>query len=377
MKPSNLSIPHLGVVLIVALSLGLIALPVGAATTPVDLGASAKVGTPPMKSIGPLAFGPDGVLFAADSQSAAIFAIDTGDSAREEAKPLDLERIDAAIASLLGTERDQIRIHDLAVNPLSHKIYLSVSRGLGPDAAAVIVRVTSGGTPELLDLDKVNYAQAELPNPVSEETRDRRGNSLRQEAITDLAFVDDTLLVTGLSNEEFSSNLRTLAFPFTGVSEGTSVEVFHGAHGKWETHAPIRTLTLYETGTAAHVLAAYTCTPLVRFPLADLAESQKLTGTTVAELGNRNRPLDMIVYQMDAKDYLLMANSSRGVMKVGLEQLEDIDEITEPVSDKAGLTYDTIEGLDDVVQLDRYGQVQAVILQQNDEGARLRSIDLP
>ncbi len=39
-------------------------------------------------------------------------------------------------------------------------------------------------------------------------------------------------------------------------------------------------------------------------------------GTTIAELGNRNRPTDMIVYSKDGKDYLLIANTSRGVMKV-------------------------------------------------------------
>ncbi len=54
-----------------------------------------------------------------------------------------------------------------------------------------------------------------------------------------------------------------------------------------------------------HVLAAYTCTPLVKFPLSDLKPGEKVKGTTIAELGNRNRPLDMIVYQKDGKDYVL------------------------------------------------------------------------
>ena len=37
--------------------------------------------TPAMTSIGPLTFGPDGVLFAADTQAAAIFALDLGTGA--------------------------------------------------------------------------------------------------------------------------------------------------------------------------------------------------------------------------------------------------------------------------------------------------------
>jgi sugar lactone lactonase YvrE len=37
---------------------------------------------PSLKSIGPLAFGPDGTLFAADTQAAAIFALDLGAAAK-------------------------------------------------------------------------------------------------------------------------------------------------------------------------------------------------------------------------------------------------------------------------------------------------------
>ena len=38
-----------------------------------------EVGTPGIKSVGPLAFGPDGLLFVGDNVGAAIFAIDVGD----------------------------------------------------------------------------------------------------------------------------------------------------------------------------------------------------------------------------------------------------------------------------------------------------------
>ena len=45
-------------------------------------------------------------------------------------------------------------------------------------------------------------------------------------------------------------------------------------------------------------------------------------GKTIAELGNRNKPLDMISYKKEGKDYLLMANSSRGVMKISTENID-------------------------------------------------------
>ena len=57
----------------------------------------------------------------------------------------------------------------------------------------------------------------------------------------------------------------------------------------------------------------------MKFPVSELKAGAQVKGTTIAELGNRNRPLDMIVYQKDGKDYLLLANSSRGVMKIPTE----------------------------------------------------------
>ena len=39
-------------------------------------------------------------------------------------------------------------------------------------------------------------------------------------------------------------------------------------------------------------------------------------GTTIAELGAGNRPLDMILYKKDGQEFLLMSNNSRGVMKI-------------------------------------------------------------
>src|SRR5438093_3807304 len=42
--------------------------------------ADMKEGKVAFKSLGPLAFGPDGILFAADTKAAAIFAINTADT---------------------------------------------------------------------------------------------------------------------------------------------------------------------------------------------------------------------------------------------------------------------------------------------------------
>ena len=127
-------------------------------------------------------------------------------------------------------------------------------------------------------------------------------------------------------------------------------------------------------------MAAYTCTPLVTFPLADLRPGAKVRGKTVAELGNRNTPLDMIAYEKDGKKYLLVANTSRGVMKISLENIDKSESIEERVANGgvAGLPYETIEGLEGVEQLDSLGDSHAVIATRRASGEiDVRVIDLP
>jgi hypothetical protein len=338
-----------------------------------------KQGKPDLKSAGPLAFGPDGVLFVGDPQSAAIFAIDTGDRSEKSSRgPLNVQKIDEQIAALLGTKADNILINDLAVNPASGAAYLSVSRGKGPDAAAVLLKVDTTGKLSELSLDDVKYAQAPLPNAPDANAKDRRGASQRQESITDLAYVDGRVLVAGLSNEEFASNLRSIPYPFTATDKGASVEIYHGAHGKFETQSPVRTFATYGIGGQDYLLAAYTCTPLVKIPVSALKPGEKIKGTTIAELGNRNRPLDMFVYQKDGADWLLMANSSRGVMKIPTEGFEKAEGITKPIQGTAGIGYKTIESLKGVQHLDKYDKDRALLLVRNDAGQlNLQTVELP
>ncbi len=342
-----------------------------------------EVGAPDVKSVGPLAFGPPGILFVADTKQASVYAIDTKDTQGDPSgAKFEVAGINEKIAGLLGIEPRDALINDLAVNPSSGNVYLSVSRGRGPDAVPVLLKVTPAGQISEVSLKKVAFSKAELPNPppdaVTGEGRRRRNN--RTQSITDLGYVDGRLFVAGLSNEEFASNLRSLPFPFQQADDGTSVEIYHGAHGAFETRSPVRTFVSYDIAGDAHLLAAYTCTPLVKFKVSDLKPGQKLRGTTIAELGNRNNPLDMIVYNQDGKDYLLIANTSRGVMKVTTENIDKIEGITERVGGGGtqGLSYDTISTLKGVTQLDKLNERSAVLLVVNESGvADLKTVALP
>ena len=211
-------------------------------------GADLTTGTPDIKSAGPLAFGPDGLLFVGDTQGAAIFAVDTADKAGDSiGGTIKIDGINEKIAALLGTEAGQVVINDMAVNPASGKVYLSVARGRGPTAAPVIVRAERSGKLEVVSMEKVPFAKATLtsvpaatPAPASpagdtpppaakKKGMGGMGGSPRSQSITDMAYVDGKVYVAGLSNEEFASRFLAIPYPFTTVDKGTSVEIYHGA----------------------------------------------------------------------------------------------------------------------------------------------------
>src|SRR4051812_45764021 len=76
--------------------------------TPTGLTSTGKVS---LKSAGPLAFGPDGILFVGDSLGTAVVALDTQDNkAASNAPQVDIKGLNQKIAAMLGTSADQILI---------------------------------------------------------------------------------------------------------------------------------------------------------------------------------------------------------------------------------------------------------------------------
>lgn len=345
------------------------------------LTASLKQGNVELKSAGPLAFGPEGILFVADTMQASVIAIATEDSkVAGTSSSFKVEAVNEKVAAALGTQPQQIRINDMAVNPISRNAYLSVSRGQGAEAIPVIVQISTAGKVKVVSLKNVKFSKASLPNaPESRAPSGRRGNP-RMESITDLEYEGGRILIAGLSNEEFASSLRSIAFPFSSVDRGSSIEIFHGAHGRLETRSPVRTFTSYKIAGEPHLVAAYTCTPLVSIPMSALKPGAHVKGRTIAELGNRNRPLDMIVYQKGGKDYILLANNSRGIMKITTDGIASVSAITSKVGGGGieGLSYETISDWKGITQLDRFDPKHALVLRTSDSGSMsLEALELP
>ena len=298
------------------------------ATTLEHLGLA--VGSPDIKSVGPLAFGPEGVLFVGDNVGAAIFALDVGDDGRGgDSRAIDLENLDTALASYLGCAREDVQIRDMAVHPHSRNVYLSVMRGSGDAAVPVIARIDGNGSLSDVALDVIGFSKTDIEDAAAEDDpREVSRVKLRTVTVTDMSYVDGLLVVAGTSNEEFSSTLRRIPFPFSGDVDSNSLEIFHVSHGRYETAAPIRAFVPYQGNNS--ILASYTCTPVVQFSVSDFKPGELAHGKTVAELGAHNRPLDLVSYEQDDGEYLLVANDRHPLIKIACADIDRQGPLTVP-----------------------------------------------
>ena len=349
----------------------------GVIAAPVLLGMT--VGAPDLKSAGTLAFGPENVLFIGDSQGAAVFAVDVKDAAKDTgAEPVNLKGIDVKIAGLLGTTPDAVVIKDLAVHPVSQNVYLAVSRGRGNDARPVLLRVTKKGDVEEVALGGVPFSKVTLANPPEPGSKTRWGADLRAMTITDLAYADGELLIAGMSNTEFASTLRRAAFPFRATLAVNTLEIFHTSHNKYETQSPIESFLPFTINGKPSLLAGYGCAPIASFTLADLKSKQHLRGTTLAELGGGNRPLDMIAFSKEGQRRVLIANSDRTLMSMSAQDIDKASPMTKPVDAayvSAGVPYLSIAEVG-ITQLDNLNEKFVVVVQRDiqDGSLNLRSL---
>jgi len=341
--------------------------------------AVAAAAGPQLRSLGPLTFGPDGMMYAADSVGATIYALDLGAQATGGAQgTANVTGIDQKIGMMLGTDAKDITITDLVVHPKTHNSFISVMRGQGPAAKPALVRVDGAGKLTMINTDTLQFTSVKLPNSQS-ATGDAAFNP-RAQSITQVKFSNNRVWVSGLSNEEFASKLWSIPYPFQKADTGTSLEIYHDNHQQLETRAPMYAFVPYQINNQAFIIGAYTCTPLVKFPVSDLKPNSgsKYRGQTIAELGAGNRPIDMIIYNKAGKDYLLLANTSRGVMKMSTDPIGTAKVITTPSnSETAGVPYESVKSMTAVQQLDLLDATHSIVIQGQQAAMNLQSVDLP
>ncbi len=331
-----------------------------------------------MQSATTLAFGPEDILFVGDAKGAAVFAIATGNTAGDASKAaINIDDLPAAIGNEIHAKT--VVINDLAVNPRTGAAFLAVSA----DEKPAIVQIDGAGKISQITMTDVKFSKAALKDAPEDKVvgEGRRQRNPRNDSITDIAFFENKLLVSGLSSKTSPSTVRELNFPFADSDKGIGVEIYHAAHGKSEDTSAMRTFVPMMIDGEPSILGAYVCTPLVKIPVKELeASGEKVKATTVAELGNMNRPLDMISYKKDGSEFLLLSNSARGVMKISTAGLKENKGLTEPVrgGGTAGQGYDSVDALKGTVQMDKLNETSALVLVQAEGGPQnLKTVELP
>lgn len=326
-----------------------------------------------------LAFGPDEVLFVGDSKTGVIHAILTKAEPLENPVPYNFLDLDLKIAEVLEMNPRDLIISDMKIHPVSQEAYVALKKGHQPDAAAMIA-IVSPLSPEIrfLEMDKATKSEVTIKNPVSDELKFWKEIPASTLNITDIDYHDGFIYVAGLTNGEFASSLRKIAYPFKEEQVAVAgIEIYHAVHTQKETRAPIRCMAIEELDGTPTLIASYTCTPLVTIPLSEIKEGNKVEGKTVAELGYGNTPIDMITYMAQEADgsydkKLLVTNKHRSGSLIALK---DVTKAMKASTSMEGTTTQEAMGLADmkitasptssVLHIDNQNQMMVVTLKRN------------
>lgn len=344
-------------------------------------------GQPDIRSIQALGFAPEGVLLVGDGAGAQIFAIATGEQAVAGQARLRgrIDGIDAQLAARVGAKPQDLEVIDLAVNPETGTVYIAARKQ--DDKSYILFTVDASGRVGELVLDKVTYARIRLG---SGETR--------VSTITDVAWADDRVIAAGRSSEEFSSKIFSIDAPLSHdvVGHIYSAETYHVSHGRWETKAPMSVVIPYREGDQTYVIGAFSCTPIVRYPLRDVQPGATVKGESVLELGSGNRPIDMFVYEKNGKPYVLantfrfhhqrapygpspywtvkfeqsiLAADDSAINEKALRRLQPKPEVADKVQ--------MVEAYHGVQQMDKLDDEHAVVLREHEGRLSLEVLPLP
>lgn len=361
----------------------------------VALTSAGAVSAQTLESAGALAFDDASTLFVGDAKAGLVHAFDLSDLLRNQsgyqlgrAQTFEgrtiFNNLDVKIAAMLGVAPEDVVINDMAVHKAGKQIFLSVHRGRGPDAEAVIVTVNNGEL-ELVDLATADHSSMSVgPVPTSETLE--FGQPLNTLAITDIDYYNGELLVAGVSNEEFSSKLRRIPFPFTDEISTSSIEIWHAVHAQYETRAPIISQTVAELNGEPTLIAIYACTPIVRIPLAELTDGAEVRGTMIGEMGFGNTPIDIVSYvnAWDGSSNVVVTNTNRSAAALNIDAIAVAEEMphgdgVQPVFSVAGVAQFALP-MSGTLHLDTLDEHYAVVVRRSPEDARniqLHTLPMP
>jgi hypothetical protein len=265
----------------------------------------------PVKSAGQMTFADPNTLVLADWRAGELHALSLPSIRSKPVGPFNLTNISTPVARALGVSPLALRFEDMAIRPGAELAYLSLSitrPGGAPRPA--LVSLDSAGRVTVIDLAKAPRTSVRVADaPSADKTLWREPEATL--TFTDLAAHDGKLYVAGLSNETFASTLRVFDLPLKRAASVTSIEMYHPVHNQVETRAPIRKMTIVDSGAGPLLVAAFTCTPLAVVPLKDLKDGAHIAAKTIAELGWGSAPVDMVTFDTGRGQMVLLTNSHK------------------------------------------------------------------
>ncbi len=313
---------------------------------PAPAGAQARAA---VRSVSAMTAMPDGRLVLADWRAGRLVAVELPAVEPAAEGAFNVTDLDAALADAGATL--PLRASAMAWHAPSRRAVIALTLGRAPDAPLRLALLGRDGRVTLFDPATAVAGAHDLADPPGEGVAWER-ISLRSLTVTDLQARPGEVLVAGLSNTAFASTLRRVPYPFGGRASVTRIEMYHAVHNQIETRAPVRAMAVVELEGAPHLLAAYTCTPLVTAPLAALRDGATVRGNTIAELGYGNTPIGVLpfslTYRGERSEWVLVANSSRSADLIALPAIAEAHRgpglstpVRVPFTTQAGLT--TIE----------------------------------
>ncbi len=244
-------------------------------------------GDPGLQSISRIAFDRAGLLYVADGESNRVVGIDLQRPGGDQTLSAPIDAFGRRVADALGggIAASDIVFNDVAVDPVSHQIHVAVTRRSTREDA--MLRVAADGTVELVPHTDVSFAAVGFATGV--------GSS-----VSDMVWTRAGLVLSAQHPDWTSATVVVVPVPLThgDPARVTTTRTYHRTHVAWETMAPIDRLAAFEDGGESFVAATFTCTPFVRFRVADLSSGMmQITGETPFDLGPGKQVREVIVYE--------------------------------------------------------------------------------